>query len=189
MNRLLVLILLILIAFSSCDGSDRKHKTNKEVLKENKQLDSFSEYVKYIPETYSEVETDTILDNGFRVIIKTYTEMNDNVLNEFRIDTINHKFYYRTYTGKLDVFYNNVSILEETINKSYFNKGQDKKFWDDAILGGIYLDEHNSTSKKERVFISVLYCIPESEICKEFNIIVDTKGNTTLKELDSEPIH
>ncbi len=187
MNKLLILFILIIVTLTSCDGRGRKHKTNEDVLKENKLLDSFTENIKYIPETYTEVETDTILSNGFRVKIKTYTEMEDNVFNEFTIDTIKYKFYYRNYTGKLDVFYNDRSILKETINKSYLNKNKDKAFWDDAIMAGIYLDEHNSTKKE--VFISVLYCIPESEICKEFNIIIDKEGNTTLKELDPEPIH
>ena len=187
MNKLIVLLLLMIITLLSCDGRDRKHKTNEEVLKENKLLDSFSERIKYIPETYSEVETDTILSNGFRVKIKTYTEMQDNVFNEFVIDTIKYKFYYRNYTGKLDVFYNKRSILKETINKSYLNKNNDKDFWDDAIMAGIELDEHNSTKKE--VIISVLYCIPESEICKEFNITVNKEGKATLKELDTEPIH
>lgn len=187
MNKLFTLFILIIIVLLNCDGRDRKHKTNEEVLKENKLLDSFSESIKYIPEVYTEENTDTILSNGFRVKIKTYTEMQDNVFNEFIIDSIKYKFYYRNYTGKLDVFYNNASILKETIDKSYLNKNEDKAFWDDAIMAGISLDEHNSTKKE--VFISVLYCIPESETCKEFNIIVDKEGNTTLEELDPEPIH
>ena len=187
MYKLYVLSVLIIITFISCDGIDRKHKSNEEVLKENKLLDSFTENIKYIPEAYTEVNTDTILSNGFRVKIKTYTEMQDNVFNEFTIDSIRYKFYYRNYTGKLDVFYNNKSILKETINKSYLNKSNDKDFWDDAIMGGIYLNELISTKKE--VYISVLYCIPESETCKEFNIIVDKEGNTTLEELEQEPIH
>ena len=187
MRKLFTLITLTIITFSSCDGRDRKHKTNKEILIENKLLDSFSERVQYIPETYSEVETDTILNNGFRVKIKTFTEMQDNVFNEFVIDSIKYKIYYRNYTGQLDVFYNNTSVLKETINKSYLKKNNEEAFWDDAIMAGLSLDEHNSAKKE--VSITVLYCIPESEICKEFKIVVDQNGSTTLKELESEPIH
>jgi len=187
MNKLLAFLIFTIITLSSCDGRDRKHKNNKEVLIEHNLLDSFSERIRYIPETYSEIETDTLLSNGFRVNIKTYTEMQDNVFNEFIIDSIKYKFYYRNYTGKLNIFYNNTAVLKETINKSYLNKNDEKVFWDDAIMAGISIDENNSSEKE--VFINVLYCIPESEICKEFKIIVDNKGNTTLKELDSEPIH
>ena len=187
MNKFFILFILIIITFLSCDGRGRKHKTNEDVLKENQLLDSFSESIKYIPETYTEVETDTILSNGFRVKIKTYTEMQDNVLNEFTIDTIKYKFYYRNYTGKLDVYFNNSPILEETIDKAFLNKAKDREFWDDAIMAGISLDDINSTKKE--VSITVLYCIPESEICKEFIIIVDKKGNSKLKELNPEPIH
>ncbi|WP_158526739.1 hypothetical protein [Olleya aquimaris] len=42
MNRFTLLLLGILIAFLSCDGRDRVHKTPQEVLIENKLLDSFS---------------------------------------------------------------------------------------------------------------------------------------------------
>lgn len=187
MNKLIYLLFIFIITLISCDGRNRKHKTNTEVLKENKLLDSFSEIIKYIPETYTEVITDTILDNGFRVKIKTFTEMQDHVLSEFIIDTIKHKFHYRNYTGKLNVFFKNDLILDETINKSYLNKNEDTAFWDSAIMAGISLDELNST--KHEVHIAVLYCIPESEICKDFKLIVDKKGTKTLIELETEPIH
>lgn len=187
MSRLYILFIVTIITFSSCNGRNRKNKTNEEVLKENKLLDSFTENIKYIPETYTEFETDTILSNGFRVKIKTYTEMSDYVLNEFTIDTIKYKFYYRNYTGKLDVDYNNSPILEQTIDKAYLNKAKEREFWDDAIMAGIEIDELNSTKKE--VYITVLYCIPESEICKEFIITVNKEGSTNLKELDPEPIH
>ena len=187
MNKLLPLLFIITIILVSCDGRNRKHKTNTEVLKEHKLLDSFSEQIKYIPEAYTEVTTDTILNNGFRVTIKTFTEMQDNVLSEFIIDTFKYKFHYRNYTGKLNVFFNKSLILDETINKSYLNKNGDNAFWDSAIMAGVSLDEENST--KNEVHIAVLYCIPESEICKDFKIIVDKKGNKTLIELETEPIH
>ena len=96
-------------------------QTNQDVLKEYNLLESFSENIQYIPETYTEIITDTILNNGFRVKVKTYTEMQDNVLNEFTIDTIKYKFYYRNYTSKLTIFFKNSLILDETINKSYLN--------------------------------------------------------------------
>lgn len=187
MNKLIILIILTFVSFISCDGRDRKHKTNEEVLKESKILDSFSENIQYIPDTYTEVVTDTILNSGFRVKIKTYTEMQDNVLNEFTIDTIKYRFHYRNYTGKLNIFYKSALIFEETIDKSYLYKNKDKEFWDSAIMGGISIDEHNSTNNE--VHISILYCIPESEICKDFKLIIDKKGDNTLKELETEPIH
>ena len=187
MNKLFFLLFITILTLFNCDGRHRKHKTNAEVLNENKLLDSFSENIQYLPATYSEVITDTILNSGFRVKIKTYTEMQDNVLHEFIIDTIKYKFHYRNYTGKLNVFFKNSLILDETINKSYLNKNENKAFWDSAIMGGISIDEQNST--KNEVHISILYCIPESEICKDFKLIVDNKGNKTLLELETELIH
>ncbi len=181
-----ILLLGILMSFG-CDGKERSHKSNEEILMDSKLLDSFTENIQYIPDSYSEVENDTLLSNGFRVKIMTYTEMNNYVINEFTIDTINYKFHYRTYTGKLEFFYKNEAILELSINKSYFKENKDKEFWDKAILGGISIDENKIFTNK--VYLNVFYCIPESEICKEYNLIVDEKGNTSLKELVPETIH
>ena len=185
--KYIIVLFFVFISLISCDGRDRVNKTNQDVLKEYNLLESFSENIQYIPETYTEIITDTTLDNGFRVKVKTYTEMQDNVFNEFTIDTIKYKFYYRNYTSKLTVFFKNSLILDETINKSYLNKKENKEFWNSAVLGGISIDEHNSSNNE--VYISILYCIPESEICKDFKIIVDKKGNKTIKELETEPIH
>lgn len=187
MCKLNYIFLLGILMLFGCDGRERSHKTNEEILKDSKLLDSFIENIQYIPDSYSEVENDTLLSNGFRVKIKTYTEMNDNVINEFTIDSINYKFHYRTYTGKLEFFYKNEAILELSINKSYFKENKDKEFWEKAILGGISIDENKIF--KNKVYLNIFYCIPESEICKDYNLIVDKKGNTSLEELDPEPIH
>lgn len=78
-------------------------------------------------------------------------------------------------------------ILEETINKSYLNKNDNKKFWDYAIIEGVYIDEQKSANNK--VHIGILYCIPESEICENFEIIVVVKENRSIKELETAAIH
>ena len=186
MNKLYFILALGIIIIIGCNGRERYYKSNNEILQENKLLDSFSENIQYIPESYTEVEVDTTLSNGFRVKIRTYTEMEDHVINEFTIDSINYKFHYRNYTGQLEVFYKNEAILEKTINKSYFKENGDKEFWEKAILAGISLDEDTLTI--EKVFINVFYCIPESEICEDFKIIVDEKGESSIEHLEHKPI-
>ena len=51
MNKIALLLFILLVTLISCDGRERAHKSNTEVLIENKLLDSFSESIKYIPDT------------------------------------------------------------------------------------------------------------------------------------------
>jgi len=83
--KYITILLLILISLINCDGRDRAYKTNQEVLTENNLLESFSENVKYFPESYSEIETDSILNNDSRVVIKLFTDMNSSVVkNDYK---------------------------------------------------------------------------------------------------------
>ncbi|MFI1773638.1 hypothetical protein [Thalassobellus citreus] len=187
MRNLFVLIFVLTITLFNCNN----RKTKSEALKESvtKFKDSISpiEIKKYFPEAYTEVETDTILNNGFHVKIKTFTDMKQNVLNAFTIDSINYKYYYRNYINKLEIFYNNKLIIDEYFNKSSFSKDEDTLFWKNALLGGFTLDDTNIDSDK--VSIIAFYCPIESEDCKEYKITIDKEGNKTTEDITTELIH
>ena len=68
------------IILISCDGRDRIYKTNAEVLHESNLFNVFSQQIKFIPEQSIEIETDTILSNGFQVKIKYYSVENNSIL-------------------------------------------------------------------------------------------------------------
>ncbi|WP_375239229.1 hypothetical protein [Aurantibacter sp.] len=128
MKKLISFISLAIIFgfFLSCDGRDRVHKSPETVLKENKLLDSFSENITYIPEQYSEVITDTILSKGYRINIKSYTDMNSYI--EFNLKsslpkTINSKTRYYNFISELNI-YNPENEIEfsQKIDKNYLVK-------------------------------------------------------------------
>ncbi len=180
MNKLYVLILIIFIAFLSCDGRDRVFKTNEEILIENKLLDSFSESIKYFPETYSEVETDTILNNGFKVKIKTYTDMNSSVLIEFTQDTINYKRFYREFLSNIIVRYNNDKVFEEKINVDFLAKNSIES--KDFLNGKVILKNIRMLNQMEsdNVVIDIWCWKIDTEIFLPLQLIIDKKGKFTL---------
>jgi len=122
MNKLIYLFFIVFIAFLSCDGRDRVHKTNEEVLIEHKLLDSFSERVTYFPETYTEVETDTILSNGYRVNIKLYSDMENAILVEKQQDKIISKTYYRKLIADVEIYSSSTAVFKDTINTDFLVK-------------------------------------------------------------------
>lgn len=187
MNKLMPLFFGLIISLASCDGRKNRNDALKESVTKFKDSIKPTEIIKYFPEVYEEIETDTILNNGFRVKVKTFTDMEQNVLNEFVIDTIHYKYYYRNYTNKLEIFYKDKLIIDEYINKSNFTKDEDTLFWNDAILGGFSLEDININLDK--VYINAFFCLVESEFCKEYKISIDKEGNKTTEEIITESIH
>ena len=184
MKKNFFILVILIICFASCDGRERAQNNNKENLEHSKLSDSFFVQTKYFPQEYSETITDTILSNGFRVTIKFYSDMYKNVLNDFKIDTINYKHYYREFKGDLKVVKKGKTIFNKTIDKSFFTDKLNEMFWKNAIMGDILLDENLVTNK--HLYINVFFCIPESEICKNYNIIIDAYGASKIEELESE---
>ncbi|MCB0425242.1 MAG: hypothetical protein KDD20_08955 [Mangrovimonas sp.] len=104
----------------SCSGKDKALLTPQDSLKEKKLLDSFSENIQYFPEKYSEMVTDTTLSNGFRVHIKTQTDMESSVLKAYQLDSITHKNYYRNINAMVNVYKNGQQIFSQLIDKPFF---------------------------------------------------------------------
>lgn len=175
MNRLLFLFFILIVAFSSCDGRDRKHKTSKEVLEENGLLESFSENIKYFPEEYAEHTNDTILSNGFRVKIKNYTNMNNSILHAFKADTIQHKHYFREIVSEIIVYKDEKLIFKESIDSNFLSNSSD------YLNNEIVVDEYKSL-KTDKLHLIASQCIPKSINCSIYNIIIDEKGNYELKK-------
>jgi hypothetical protein len=180
MKKLLPLLFLtVIIVLSSCDGRNKGQRTAEQDLIDNKVLDGFSEIIEYIPEAYVEVVTDTILSTGFHIKIKTSSDMNNNVLYEFEADSIRYKQFYRNYVGELNVDFEESTVLKKTIDKSLFMDSDPNFIWDDAIMGQITLDQENTSSKE--VFLDVFYCLVESQICKDYKLIINTSGDLKIK--------
>ena len=174
---------MLLITLISCDGRERAHKSNTDVLIENKLLDSFSESIKYIPETYSETITDTILSNGFKVKIKTYSDMNTSVLNEIKKDGIHYKEYHRNFNAHIMVFKNDIEIFNKTINKSFLLKQDDltESDFEMTTLNSIWLDEMSSI-QKDKIIIDVAFAKTDEVIGKTYKISIDSNGAYSVKE-------
>jgi hypothetical protein len=176
------LILILVICLSSCDGRDRVFKTNTEVLIENKLLDSFSEKITYIPETYTEFVTDTILSNGFHVKMKTFTTMNKHVLNEFKQDSIIHKEYHREFVSEVIITKHSKEIFNQRIDKQFFHNLKNNLSLKNAIVN-VIVDEASSIEKNTIILSAMIKHIHNEKI-KFCDIIIDSEGKIELKEID-----
>lgn len=177
----LLVIATIGIVSISCDGRDRIFKTNTEVLIENKLLDSFSENITYVPETYTEVATDTILYNGFHVKLKTYTIMDKHIVNEFKQDSIVYKKYYREFVTDVIVTKNDKEIFNERIDKEFIHKHNNNLQLNKAIIN--VMVNQVSSVKNHGLVLSAMIKDIQNETIKFCDILIDSEGNLVLKEV------
>jgi len=178
MKNLLIFIFIILTVFISCDGRHRNYQTNEEVLKEHKLFDSFSEHIKYIPESYSEVITDTILSNGFQVKVALYTDMDTNYLNEFTKDSINYKNYYRSIKSAVTISKNKKEIVSKLITKDILiaNNSPYSSDLKNKMIQGIWLNEYESLVNN-KVILNVLFQKPGTKDYKFYLLGLNEDGN------------
>ena len=185
MNKLLPLLLLVSIIFIGCDGRSRAKQTNAEVLQEHNLLDSFSEHNEYIPMEYTEVVTDTILSNGFKVKVKTYSDMDSSVLQSFEKDAIKHNLLYREFVSEVSVFKDDKLVFNETINDVFLKKHMPNiKGLKESINKGIAINEEKSI-ETNAIHLAISNCKPnQTKNCPSYYIIIDEKGHFKIKNTD-----
>ncbi|NMH89493.1 DUF4738 domain-containing protein [Flavivirga algicola] len=183
MNKLVVFTLISIITLASCDGRDRKYKSTVEVLKENKLLKVFSQEIKYVPDTYVEIKTDTILSNGFEVKVNYHSLENDFVIETLKSerDSIK-KIHYKNFEAQLLVLKNNTIINKSLINKALFYEYENTQFWTHAIMQFLWIDD--DASNEEMLYLNTSFCIPNTEECKDFTLKINDKGVIQIEEIN-----
>lgn len=176
-----LITLLLIICFFSCDGRQRTQKSHTDILIENKLLDSFSKSLSYYPENYSEHINDTILNNGFHVKIKTYSNMEDNVVLNEEKNHIKHQTYYRKAIGEITVFKDDFKIFSSTINQSLFTKHLDNlpANFNQFILKSIWVNQQKSLNN-DYVVVDVLLKKPKSKLQLNYQLIISSKGTFNI---------
>ena len=179
-KNLSVLFFSLFIIFLSCDGRERKYKTNAEVLKENKLFDSFSKQIEYIPKHDTKIFTDTILSTGFHVKMKYYSLNNNNSTKIIKAsNNINKTLHFKNFEAQFQISKNNNSIAQININKKLFRKFESPTFWKKAIMQFVWIDFENSS--ENFIVLNTSFNIPETEIYKDFSVIIDAYGNIALR--------
>ncbi|WP_066217974.1 hypothetical protein [Formosa haliotis] len=189
LNRILsVIILTIATLLSSCDGSSKMHKNPKQILAEKNMLSSFSERIVYLPETYTETITDTLLSTGFKIHIKTYTDMNSNISKTEIKDSLNIKTFYRNVLADISVENEQNTVFKQTLSKSFINKNIEgaSEWLKPFILKSIWLDDKHIATNSS-IVLNILYAEPENQTQhKTFQLIISKTGEYQISEINSK---
>jgi len=183
MKNLIFIVFLISFAVISCDGRNKIYKSNQEILKEYGLYEAFSEHINYIPESYLETTTDTILSNGYKIKIKSYTDMNNSLLNAYTKENIQHKNYYRNINTRITIIKNNQEILSKLINKEALitcDKSLERMI-QNKILQGVWVNEYASLINN-KVIINVLFIEPATSKNINYSLEFDDQGELFITD-------
>ena len=183
MKKIIILsILLTLIFFTSCDGKDRARTSLEEKIANKDLPSSFFEKTEYFPKEYIEVISDTLINNGFRVEIKTFSDMNNSYIREFVKDRIKYKEYYRDFLSSITIWKDNKEVFFNTVDRDFFEtRISSNKELNDMTFHNVWLDDETSTFTNT-IVLNSLFCKPKTNECVVYKMIIDETGYFTLKE-------
>jgi len=183
---------MLVIAFTSCEG----RKTTNQALSES--IEAFKENVSlevhvFEPETYVEHQEDTLMSNGYRVKIKTYSDMDNSVLYTKIKDTINYQTHYRNYKFSILVEKEGKQVFNKQFNKGLVNEilsynanstsGSSLYNFDKlAVLKSIEVTDN--TALTNVVSIDIMYAIPESNRYAIHRLYIDENGKFNVKKVE-----
>lgn len=192
MKNILGLLFVLIIVFTSCDRRQAKDQALKESIEEFKKKINFERHV-YIPETYVEREVDTLLSNGYRVRIKTYSDMFNSVLFSKIKDTINYQTYFRNFKFEINVTKDNKLIYNENFDKLKVNEtfkykaelSSESELYNFDKLAVLKSIEVNSDpSLNNIVVINIMYAIPETNRFASHSLMINERGESNSVQIE-----
>ncbi|WP_406683670.1 hypothetical protein N1F78_13390 [Seonamhaeicola sp. MEBiC1930] len=185
LNRLPIFLIIAFIVVCSCDGRKSKNDFLQDSITKFKDTTEPIEVIKYTPKQYTEIKTDTILSNGFTVKIKSYTDMNNSVLQTIKTSSSVVKLNFRKVISEVVAYKNDELIFKKELNTAFFLENlPDIDNTLEYINNEVYIDEEQSLKTNKLVLITSR-CLPRTHNCPDYSIIIDEKGNYKVKEIDN----
>ncbi|GEM_PF-3146053 len=185
MKHIIFIIFIGIVALTSCNNRTTERDSLEQAVSRFKKSLEPIEFVEYFPNGYSEKRTDTILSNGVKVSIKSYTDMNRDIIHKTTKDTISVVTeIHRKWVSEVKIEKNGELIFNETIDDAFFQKytGINTK----ALLNTINLETAINTDNFEN---SNNYIIIDTglKFIKEnkhflYSMRIDESGNFSINQ-------
>ena len=178
-------VLIFIIAFSSffmsCDGRMSRNEALQNAVSEfnGKQARMLS--ITYFPREYTEIVTDTIIENAVKIRIKNYALMDENVLISSQDNPPQLK-YQRRFESDIIVHYASGVLFKIHLNAKTFQDNDHSLFWNNATLEHAWVNQEESNGKNVSIMVS--FVNPETKLYRLYQLRIDKTGtcNTSLKE-------
>jgi len=183
MKYFTILLFLLSIAFSSCDGRERALETNKERISKSNLSITNLEIIKFVPESYIRTVTDTLINPKTKVKVSYYSSPEKSVeVSNKNEHNQKVKTLYREFESEIKVYQNDKLLFTDILGKDSFNTNE-QSFWENAILQYVWLDDFESTDNNYKLYCSFL--VPESENYKMYSIHFNNSGEKTIELIET----
>jgi len=173
-------IFIFITAFWSCDGRKSVHEALNNDIETFKQQASMKDY---FPKTDVQFYSDTLLDSGYRIALKTIPDFNNSVVVESQKNDIEVQTNFRNYMFQLDLYREDDLLTTELFNKNRLEALM-TKYSEGTDLKGHVLKAVNVSLDKttpNAFVIELIYYTPDSGIETPIDIIMNPTGSFYLR--------
>ena len=180
-----LVLCIAIIGIIGCTNNETKRENLQNAITEFSQSQGTIEFATYYPEKYTEVQTDSIISNTFKVSIKNYTKMDTDIILDSRED--NYKIrthYHRVFASDISVSHKSKPIFETTLTSEDFENSTDYLFWQTATLEHAWVNQEASNSEALNPNISIVN--PKLKTYKLYELVLNTEGQHRIRLLETQ---
>ncbi|WP_323788824.1 hypothetical protein [Psychroserpens sp.] len=183
MKRSILIIVLVAIAIFSCDRRESARENLQNSISEFNKKQTNLEVVTYFPEAYTEIQTDSLISNTFKVSIKNYAVMDSQILVSSEADDKKTKLnYHRVFESEIRIDLASKNIFDAKINAEAFKSASSSEFWDNATLEHVWVNQEASNTSEVNLGLSFIN--PNSNAYKLYELVVDTNGTQYINLIE-----
>ncbi len=178
MKKLFIFLFLALICLTVFDGRKSRQKIFKKEFKEFSKFELNKEEIPIYPESYVEIETDTIIGQSFKTKIKNRTLTGYQVLLKGEKP---HR-YVQNFQSDISVCIAEQEIFRLNLTAQNFELNVHDSFWNNATVQHTWVEQ--DLSSEENLVMKISFLNPQSNYYKLYLLEVDLEGKHQLKMIE-----
>ncbi|WP_040254595.1 hypothetical protein [Psychroserpens mesophilus] len=184
MKKSLFILVFAALAILSCNRPESSRENLQKSISEfSKKHAELNIVASYYPKEYTEVNTDSIIANTFRVRIKNYSKMDSHILVDSETNETKTKInYHRVFESEIKIALASKPLFSTTINANDFKDLSHPEFWNNATLEHVWVNQEASSDTELHLSISIIN--PKNNTYKLYELVVDHRGSQHLKIIE-----
>lgn len=171
--------IILLFILTSCDGRKSKIDRINDAVVEFNNNKKLMDIIAYYPKQYTETKTDSIISKTFRVHVKNYAVMNQEILVKQSVKNLKETSqFHRVFESEITVAVNDKIIYNEHISAEKFRDFEASEFWNNATLEHVWVNQEQSNTRNLSLEVSIIN--PKNKTFKLYEILIDKSGNERL---------
>lgn len=183
MKKILIFLpCLIVLLTLSCDKRNSKSEHLKRAVSEFNTKFQPLPLKTYYPEYYTEIKSDSIIANTFKVSLKHYSSDASIPIKKDVESPIKEQQFHRIFECDMIVSYQDNIIVDKRISAALFSDKNKDSFWQNATLEHVWVNQE--FSNRTKLYLGISFVDPNSKAFKLYEMSIDHYGNEQLKLIE-----